>query len=417
MDMRLASLEHRPGLAITGEDLVFLTGQPTPYGMLEHLSAEWVLALRELGRRAWLLRTGVPGGMEALQALLAAGRPKAFLAFSGVNWDLLANERSLYDVLDIPYVGLMFDDPAYFPQRHRLGSRNLTLLFTDDDHHDASRALSPANAPRGRFRFGVRPPVDVPIEHDARTIPILFAKTPGDPDRERRSWNDLAPPLRAIINDVADAALWQDERGLWPIVRERLALDGITAGLDGSIGMATIVARVDHYVRLARAVRLVRALAPHDALIVGAGWQAHLPANARARVVPQCQMAELFAMMSTSRIVVNVQPNNRFAPHERFLSGMQRGCCVLTDAAAPIRAAVGESHFAPVRWHDALDDVVADLVADPARVRAIGERAAPMASDAWSATRGAATVLRAVDTLTAMLATTSPITLPAALSA
>ena len=229
MDMRLASLEHRPGLAITGEDLVFLTGQPTPYGMLEHLSAEWVLALRELGRRAWLLRTGVPGGMEALQALLAAGRPKAFLAFSGVNWDLLANERSLYDVLDIPYVGLMFDDPAYFPQRHRLGSRNLTLLFTDDDHHDASRALSPANAPRGRFRFGVRPPVDVPIEHDARTIPILFAKTPGDLDRERRSWNDLAPPLRAIINDVADAALWQDERGLWPIVRERLALDGITA--------------------------------------------------------------------------------------------------------------------------------------------------------------------------------------------
>ena len=171
MDIRLASLEHRPGLAVTGEDLVVLTGQPTPYGMLEHLSAEWVLALRELGRRAWLLRTGVAGGVEALQALLAAGRPRAFLAFSGVNWDLMANDRLLYDVLDIPYVGLMFDDPAYFPQRHRLASRNLALLFTDDDHHAASLALSPANAPRGRFRFGVRPPVDVPIDHDERTIP------------------------------------------------------------------------------------------------------------------------------------------------------------------------------------------------------------------------------------------------------
>ena len=78
MDMRLASLEHRPGLAITGEDLVFLTGQPTPYGMLEHLSAEWVLALRELGRRAWLLRTGVPlsTAMMSSTAPLALGEKR-----------------------------------------------------------------------------------------------------------------------------------------------------------------------------------------------------------------------------------------------------------------------------------------------------------------------------------------------------
>lgn len=417
MNARLASLEHRAGVPITPDDIVVLTGQATPYGMLEHLSAEWVLAMRELGRNAWLVRTGGPGGLEALQGVLAAGRPRAFVAFSGVNWDLLANDRLLFDVIGVPYVGLMFDDPAYFPQRHRLGSPNLALLFTDDDHHDASLALSPANAPRGRFRFGVRPPLEPLLDHDERTIPILFAKSPGDPVAERRSWDAFAPALRAILNDVADVALWQDERGLWPIVRERLAHDGISAGLDQTIGMATIVARVDHYVRVARAARVVQALAPHDALILGAGWRAHLPRGARARVVDECSLGELVGLMATSRVSVSVQPNNRFAPHERLLYGMQRGCCVLTDAAPPIRQAVGDDHIQRLDWREPIDDVVAALVADPARARAIAERAAPVASRDWSTQRGAASVLRAIDTLTTVLSTTSPITLPAALSA
>jgi len=417
MDARIAPLEYRPGSPVTGEDLIVLVGNPTPYGMLEHLSAEWALAMREAGRRAYLLTTGTAGGLERLQALLGAGRPRAFVAFSGVNWDLMANDRLLFDVLAVPYVGLMFDDPAYFPQRHRLASRNLALLFTDEDHHEASRLLSPAVAPRGRFRFGVRPPAEQPRDHASRTIPILFAKSPGDPVAERRSWDALDPSLRSILNDVADAALWQDERGLWPLVQERVALDGWTAGLDQTIGLATLVARVDHFVRLARAHRVVQALAPHDAVLVGAGWRSHLASGSRAQVVNDCSMGELLGMMDGTRVLVNVQPNNRFAPHERLLYGMQRGCCVLSDAAPPIRAAVGDDHLCRFSWQDDLSDVVADLLRHPARAQEIASRAAPFAREAWSATAGVETVLRAVDALSAILSTTSPLTLPAALSA
>lgn len=375
------------------------------------------MALRELGRTTWLLETAGAHGLASLQALLAAGRPRAFVAFSGVNWDLMANDRLLYEVLAVPYVGLMFDDPAYFPQRHRVASPWLTYLFTDGDHHDASVALSPPTAPRGRFRFGVRPPAEAPPEFDGRPHAILFAKTPGDPDAERAAWAHEAPAMRRILNDVADAALWQDGESLWTITRARLAADGLTHGLGATVGLATIVARVDHYVRLARARRIVQALAPHDALIVGEGWRAHLPARSRARVVASCTMPELLGLMAQARVVVNVQPNNREAPHERLLYGMQRGCCVLTDAPPPMRAAVGDAHVQAFRWDESLDDLVAELLHDAARARAVAERARPYACAEWSTAAGARTVLTAVDSLAAVLATTSPITLPAALSA
>lgn len=415
--MHPSTLAFRPGQRVTPDDLVVLVGHRTPYGMLEHLSAEWVMALRELGRTAWLLETAGPTGLASLQALLAAGRPRAFVAFSGVNWDLMANDRLLYEVLAVPYVGLMFDDPAYFPQRHRLASPWLAYLFTDGDHHDASVALSPPTAPRGRFRFGVRPPGEEPPPFEQRPHAVLFAKTPGDPDAERAAWRDEPPALRRLLEDVADAALWQDTRSTWAIARDRLAADGLTHGLGTTVGMATIVARVDHYVRLARARRLVQALAPHDALIVGEGWRAVLPPRARARVVASCTMPELLGLMSQSRVVVNVQPNNREAPHERLLYGMQRGCCVLTDAPAPMRAAVGAEHVRAYRWDDTLDDVVAEVLRDPAGAHTIAARARPYACTEWSTAAGARTVLTAVDSLAAVLATTSPITLPAALSA
>lgn len=415
--VRDVPLDYRVGDAVRDDDIVFLQGHPTPYGMLEHLTREWVQAVRETGRRAWLVPVAGSIGLERLQALLSAGRPRAFVAFSGVHWDLMAGDRLLFDVIEVPYVGLMFDDPAYFPQRHWVSSRHLALLFTDSDHHDASRALSPATAPRGRFRFGVQPPSAPPIPHAKRTRSILFAKTPGDPAAERRGWDALGPAMRAILNDVADAALWQEERGLWTIARERLAADGLSAGLDATIGMATIVARVDQYVRLARAVRVVKALAPHDARIVGSGWRPHLPANHRAKVIDDCPMATLLGLMDTSRVSVNVQPNNRYAPHERLLYGMQRGCCVLTDAAPPIRAAVGEDRIHAFRWDDDLDALVADLLASPARAEAIGERAAPYAANAWNTPVAAAGLVRTIDSLAAVLSTTNPVTLPAALSA
>jgi hypothetical protein len=417
MTVHASTLAFRPGQRVSAEDLVFLVGQPTPYGMLEHFSAEWVLAMRALGRNAWLLDTGGLHGLASLQALLAAGRPRAFVAFSGVNWDLLANDRLLYEVLAVPYVGLMFDDPAYFPQRHRVASPWLTYLFTDRDHHDASVALSPPTAPRGRFRFGVRPPSEAPPPFEERAHSILFAKSPGDPDADRAAWQHEAPAMRSILNDVADAALWQDARSVWAIAQERLATDGLTHGLAATIGMATIVAKVDHYVRLARAQRVVQALAPHDAVIVGEGWRAHLPARSRARIVASCTMPELLGLMAQSRVLVNVQPNNREAPHERLLFGMQRGCCVLTDAPSPMRAAVGESNVHAFRWDAPLNDVVAHLLQDPARAGEVGARARVFSCAEWSAEAGARTVLTATDSLAAVLATTSPLTFPAALSA
>jgi len=413
----MTALEYRPGQAVTNEDLVFLVGAHTPYGMLEHLSAEWVLAFRALGRSSYILQTGGPTGLGALQSLLAAGRPQAFVSFSGVNFDLLANDRLLYEIIDVPFVGLMFDDPAYYPQRHQVPSRHLALLFTDDDHLAASLRLSPAMSPRGRFRFGVRPPTEAPTPHSARDIALLFVKSPGDPELARREWHALPPALRTILNDVADATVWRSDQSLWSVVHARLADDGLVAGIEHGVGMATLVARVDHYVRLARAQRVVRALAPFPALIVGSGWRAHLPRDARATVLDTCPMHDTLALMSSARVVVNVQPNNRYAPHERALFGMQRGCCVLTDAATPLRDALGEEHIRAFDWSDDLEDVIASLVQKPDEGEAIGLRAAPFACAQWDAVSGARTVLRAVDSLAGLLSTRSPITLPAALSA
>lgn len=119
---------------------------------------------------------------------------------------------------------------------------------------------------------------------------------------------------------------------------------------------------------------VVRARARHAAIILGDGWRTHHLAKSRARRVDDCALHELTALMDSARVAVNVQPNDRFAPHERLQFGMQRGYSMRTGTAAPA------------------------------------------ACRAWSTASAVRTVARTVDALSAVRAATNSITLPAALS-
>lgn len=400
---RRAAVAHRASTPRTSETIAFLVGE-SAHRVLHYMTAEWAAALESLGQPTVIIDVAGPHGLDLLGNYLDRERPRAICAFGGVGSDLRVDGRSLYEVIGVPYVALLFDHPAYFPERHAEASRFQAYLFSDPDHLEASRALSPAGALRGRFRFGCAPPTVAPRPLDRRDIPLLLAKNGGDPETVRRYWNGFPPAFRRVCDDVLDLALWSTDEPIWGRVQRRIADDGLLAGFERTPGFTSMVMSLDTYIRRMRATRLAQALLRFDALIVGGDW-AHLDrTHARATFRPGCELPELLALMDRSRIVANLHPNNRYVPHERLIYGMQRECIVLSESSMHLAESIGARRFAPFAWSESLEDQIADLMRDPSRHQNDVREAGIYAREVWSVGAGAASVRRAVDTYIALLA-------------
>ena len=87
---------------------------------------------------------------------------------------------------------------------------------------------------------------------------------------------------------------------------------------------------IDRYVRAVRAERMVRALLPHNALILG-DWSYLDKPGARARFWDSLPANRLDDLYADSRIVVSTSPSVRYGMHERVMAGLLAKAFVLSD--------------------------------------------------------------------------------------
>ncbi len=94
---------------------------------------------------------------------------------------------------------------------------------------------------------------------------------------------------------------------------------------------------IDRYLREVIRHRVIEAVLAqgYSIHVTGAHWEYYDGKYADRLIIhPSCDYASMLEQMGDSRIVLNVQPLFRDAPHDRILCGMAGGAAVLTDSCA-----------------------------------------------------------------------------------
>jgi hypothetical protein len=125
-----------------------------------------------------------------------------------------------------------------------------------------------------------------------------------------------------------------------------------------------VMQEVDRYIRGWRSDKMVRALLPHHARIVGRGWEYLKDEPRRAVFFPPCSPWEMCQSMVFFRLCANTNPLWRDGMHERIYYAMMLGAITLTDRTERTDALFGDlSQYRGFDWGDDLGDVIAQALA------------------------------------------------------
>ncbi len=388
-------------MGIATEDrrhVVLFTGDSS-YGVLSYLTTDLARAFIAHGWTTEVVDLTRLSLATELRRIQREDRVRFFCAYSGYGADIIANNQLLYDVLEIPYVGLMLDNPCYFPTRHLTASDQLMLLHGDDGHHDVSVEISPRGSWRGLFRLASTPWADAERPLAARTYGAMFASKGGDPlryERELRATLD-ASSRRFVFEVAATLGAQREPQRVWEVARTHAAALGMSTEQPPSVAYHTLVLRADHLARLRRATAVARVLVPLPITFVGGDWSHLQTPTSRATFLPPAPLPAVRRMMADSRVVLNVQPGTTDSMHDRMVLGLHAGAVVVSDSNPVIRERVGHDAF--VVW-DGNPENIADLVSDSMRASpALQSRAAHglgMARERLTLTEMAGTLLQTV---------------------
>ncbi|MCA0375355.1 MAG: hypothetical protein LCH84_06780 [Gemmatimonadetes bacterium] len=349
--------------------VVLCTGVSS-YGVLSYLSNDLARAFIAAGYTAEVLdlsRVAIP---TELRRLVVEDRTAFCCGFSGYGANIQTSTgETAYDALGIPYVGLMLDNPTYYPARHLTASTQTIFLHGDDGHHDVSVAISPDGSHRGLFRLACAPWTAPLAPLALRSATAVFASKGGDPTAyEQLIRRTVDAAGVRLVFAVADALGAQAApQRVWDV-----AWAHAPRGQEADARWHTLVTHADHLARIRRATAVARALGALPVTFVGGEWAHVAPQCTRATFLPGTPLPEVRRLMAASRVVLNVQPGTTDSIHDRFLLGLHAGAAVVSDSNRFIDDALGRDQF--VCW-DGDVATLADCVADTLRRAASGDAA------------------------------------------
>ena len=158
---------------------------------------------------------------------------------------------------------------------------------------------------------------------------IVFVKTGIDPKKITAEWNGWPRQVRELLYDCAARVLSGADKTVAVLCAEVFADRQIHWGDRRELFLSTC-SMVDCYARSIRAQRMVKALMPHDALIVG-HWP-HLD-QSKSRAVFQSPITAdmLNPLYAETKILINTLPTVRFGMHERILAGLFSKSVVVSE--------------------------------------------------------------------------------------
>ena len=300
------------------------------HGILAWWTRRILAALSPYGLSYKLLDLTDAAWRTRLSDTLVAGKPTFCFSFQGFGINLNLNGGNYWSQLQVPFLSYMGDSPYHAPGLHAAEGPGLYLLYGCADFLEVYRDHLGGRAYASILPYGYP---ENPHADEApwaeREHKVVYVKTAVDPGKLRGAWADLPGPVRALLQESADHVLTGTDMTVAAVCAAAFERHYVHCGNQRELFLF-VCSTVDRYVRAVRAERMVRALLPHDALIVG-DWSYLDGAQARARFHAPVGAAALDALYARSQVVVSTSPSVRYGMHERIMAGLFAKSAVVSD--------------------------------------------------------------------------------------
>lgn len=344
-------------------DFVLVTHADSQFGFMDTVAAEVAAGFRATGRRA--IATHLLDGrrMAEASAIIGQGDLAMVVLMNGIGMEGGTSDLVRFLAsLQVPVVGFFLDHPAY--HHHRVATPVPRLVVATSCSHDGGfiRRFIRDDVPVRTVHHGAtRVPDGIARPWAERDIDVLVPSTlPLNPEADRPKWAErYGAVVAAQLNAVVELHDADPARALHDVILEVLA--GRAMALKDVLPYYCVA---DLYLRARIKLASVRALlaAGVRVTVLSAGWPDDL--GERAVRLPAVPMAEGFALMGRTRLVLNHLPPY-LQSHERPLQAALCGAAAGSTPSAWVEQATGgHALMLPLATDEAAATVAAAL-ADP----------------------------------------------------
>jgi len=349
-----------------------------PYNFLRQLTHGLAAGLQRSGAVCRILE-GDYYNPKAFLDRLFADPPDCTLSFNG----LLPDEEGnfLCDMIKIPHVACLVDDPQHFIQLTHSPNTIITTTdraicdFFESTHFD--RALF---MPLAVDRELILPP----NQPQNRSIDLLMMSSFIDAPRIRQHWfDDFPESLATALDEAAEMVLSGQDV---PYIQALAQTIDLAMKRDASLDphkydFVLLLDELEGYINGQARLEVASSIEGVTLHICGQNseeWLRYKPKGADWVALPPVEYSEISSLFRRTKIVLNCVPALCYGVHERIFLGMASGAVVLTNGNSYIHELlkVGEEILVyPPKSPIELNGLIQNVLQDPARMQKMGQRA------------------------------------------
>jgi hypothetical protein len=307
-------------------------------------------AISELGHKSVILDESAQAvdGVAPTAPLvseLSGGGYDAVVSFNSFFGSVLLQDgRSLFDALDVKFVGWLLDHPIYAPPSLTRELQNRHSIYSNHNHLRFAQAVKLPGRGITMLPGGAKP--GTLRDYASREWPILVAGTyRGEP---QRLWEELEDsPAKRLMTGVIDCLLADKEASLLEAFNETsstLKL-GARLGEDPAFDaqMQSFLREPLTYVRNIDRINIIRSLvdAGLPVAICGTGWSNIFGDRNNLTYIDSIEFEKLPHLYGRSKVVVNLNAGN--GASERAIYAALAGATVASDYSSELNVLFGGS--------------------------------------------------------------------------
>ena len=318
--------------------VILIKGQST-YDLLRAFIDAAAEGFVEAGHEAEILDVVVEPDVATGLTRRAAERPIDLVYSLNILSDLRDQDgRAIGDIAGAPHVVHFVDHPLSHLARLEATPADAAVLVIDPSHADAVRSIYGPDrfnfvgfCPHGAVGPITSPGADAEAFVANRPIPILFpgTYTPIGPP----PWSNLQAGVQRIFESAVEIAMASE----WTAGHVALDTALKAAGLDPAdvqfAGFRKLASYVHERVRMQRRMLLLEAAARAGLPlhVAGKGYDEALARFPNLTFVGDVGFMDSMALMTRSRLVLNVNANFGAGSHERPLCALNAGAAAASD--------------------------------------------------------------------------------------
>lgn len=305
------------------------------YDVLRVMSDKVIDELRKLGHEVIVIDFLSKNWLQKLNEEFVK-KPDFVFSFNAIGIDLkLNNGESIYDELNVPFIGYMVDHPVSLNERIKSKVKNAIFIFCDEENIEYMDSNYPGIKsvflPLMALSSG-----EGNIRTKDREIDILFAGSLKNPLDIKESWQTYDSNLTNILECTIDKFLSMPNCLMSHIVEDSIVSYKRKLEEKDYLKLKEVIYfNIENYVRNYRRYELLSELAKAKLTV-------HCYTNNidelqkiniynTFRIEHSVPFADLLKLLGNSKIVVNISAQIFSGISERVLSSMINGAIALTD--------------------------------------------------------------------------------------